>query len=1024
VGLRRDGSRFHCRLSGRPISYQGKNLRVSTFLDVTELKKSENQLRESEEKFRKLSEASTDGIALHDRGLILELNRALAQMFGYEPSEMIGRHATEFADAPSAVEIMKKVQAGSEEIYEALGRRKDGSTFPVEIRGKSVTYQGYPRRIAVFKDISDRKRAETSIDQNTRVAQREREFSKNLIESNLDGILAYDVECRYTTWNSAMEQISGHSREQVLGRIAFEVFPFLKETGEDFYFLEALQGRTAVSQERPYRTPAGREGFFEGRYSPVRNEKGEIIGGLAVIRDITPRRRAEEALRFSESHLKALFESSSQAIVLIGKDLRIQAFNPVAAKSALQLQGMEYEIGQPFLNYILPQDRPRVSERFHQILNGESLRFERSYPGIDGSEHWFEINYNPVWDLKKKIIGICMISFSIDDRKSAEQALRESEEKFRKIFEDASMAMAMVSNFKFIKANRSFQELLGYSEEEITGKTLFDLTHPDDLSRSREIAEKIHNLEEDRFRTEKRYLKKDGQPLWLNISGTVIRDKDGQKIYSLLLLENIDDRKRAQEGLRKSEADLRAVFNSGTQMIALIGRDGRIREFNQNAARVMSSMAGKELKVGKPFVDYVFSDIKDVFLSRLHQVLEGEPISIERPLKGLDGAEHWFEFTYTPVQDQRGEITGLCMTASLIDKRKTAEQALRESEEGYRRLVDFTPEAVLVHDGEKIIFINPAGVKLFGFKDPEAAVHQSIWELIDPQSLEVARLRVQSIQARQEPTQPIDQKWRSRDGRLIDVEVKGIPFLYGNRPAILTIVRDITESKKNRSTLMQYERLAAVGKVIAAIAHEIRNPLAVVSGMSQLLKAKLENRSEFSSELDTILNQANRLKFFMNDILDYSRGLEIHKSSQGLGFLLEESLVMAQAQVGPPHATVQVEIVLDKELPKVSVDRDRLDQVLVNLLVNAYQAVEPGGKITLTGGVLGRWVVLRVEDNGSGILEQDLPRLFEPFFTTKKNGSGLGLSLSQKIIEAHGGKIEVQSVHPRGSCFILSLPLA
>src|ERR1019366_8282916 len=130
---------------------------------------------------------------------------------------------------------------------------------------------------------------------------------------------------------------------------------------------------------------------------------------------------------------------------------------------------------------------------------------------------------------------------------------------------------------------------------------------------------------------------------------------------------------------------------------------------------------------------------------------------------------------------------------------------------------------------------------------------------------------------------------------------KGIPFLYQGIPSVLTIARDITERKKSQQTLLRYERLAAVGKVIAGLAHEIRNPLAVVSGMSQILNAKLESRSEYSQELATILNQTERLKLYMNDILDYSREMEIKKGKVDIQNLLEKSLVVVQAQIGHPH---------------------------------------------------------------------------------------------------------------------------
>src|SRR5258708_32988308 len=156
-------------------------------------------------------------------------------------------------------------------------------------------------------------------------------------------------------------------------------------------------------------------------------------------------------------------------------------------------------------------------------------------------------------------------------------------------------------------------------------------------------------------------------------------------------------------------------------------------------------------------------------------------------------------------------------------------------------------------------------------------------------------------------------------------------------------VRDITESKETQSKLLRYERLATVGKVIAGIAHEIRNPLAVVSGMSQILKAKLENRKEFSQELETILSQTERLKFFMNDILDYSREMDVQKGKKtDTRTLLEKSLVSAQAQVGAEHANVQVRWQFGKNLPVLLIDGERMEQALVNLIMNAYQAL--GGR--------------------------------------------------------------------------------
>ena len=1263
IGIRKDGTRFNCLLSGKPIQYQGRSARVSTFLDITKIKKREQDLFESQELFRKLAEASKDGIAVSERGVILVANPALAQMFGVEVSEMMGRNALEFTAPDFRETLLKKVLEEVETTYEVMGLRKNGTRFPVEITPRMTTYQGRRVRLAFFRDITQRKKIEEEV-------LRQKEFSQNMINSSMDGLLAFDPECRYTLWNPAMERISGHSREEVLGQCAFDVFPFLKQIGEDTHFYGALEGKTSFTQERPYRTPAGRQGFFEAHYMPIKNAQGQILGGLAVIRDITERKKTQEALRLSELNLKAVFNNTFQNITLLDREGRLQAFNANAAvlfqngsgkvleigksfsefmppeiqadfkdrfhkalqgeaiqfehryafqqgedqwmevsynpvfgdrgeiegvclvsssiddrkkaEEAIQkseadiraifdsshqmiilagrngkirdfnqnakrvlekLMGLNLEVGRPLADYVEPEFVKPFQERFKRVLNGESVLLERTVRSMDGRDVWYEFAYNPVFDRQGKVTGACLVIASIDGRKRTEESLKESEEKFRRIFEDSSIAMAMVADYKFIKVNRAFQNLLGYQEEEVTGKTLFEITHPDDLIETREIATKVHNRERDNFQVEKRYLRKDGQSIWANVSGNLIRDEKGEKLYTHILIENITERKQAQEALRKSEEELRAFFNSGSQVTILIRPDGKIQGFNKTAQIMAARVLGRGIEKDMLFAQTLPPGAsQEMFQMSFKAALEGRETTGERSIQSAEGHQRWVEVKYQPVFNERGGADGVCFSLTFIDDRKKTEEALRESqerferlaqvtqegvllhenptivdvnpalasmvgysaeemigksgfdflalesheaarrhmvegssepyevlalrkdgslfpvelqgrnfqykgkelrvlsvrdltwrketerilresEEGYRGLVESSPEAIMVHDGERILYMNPAGVGMFGAQNQDEVAGKSIWELVDPEYREVARRRVESILKNRHSTPPMEQKWKSFDGQPVDVEIKGIPFTFRGRPAIMAILRNITESKKNNQTLLRYERLAAVGKVIAAIAHDVRNPLAVLSGMSQILTAKLEARKEYSQELKTILTQADHLKYFMNDILDYSREMEIRKSKIDVRTILEESLVAAQSQAGAKQGTVQVEWKCAENLPPLFADGERLEQVLANLLVNAYQAVEEKGNIRLSAEAKDGKMFLGVEDDGPGISEADIPRLFEPFFTTKKHGSGLGLSIGQKIAEAHGGRIEMERLKPHGTKFIVELPL-
>src|SRR5437762_937552 len=176
--------------------------------------------------------------------------------------------------------------------------QRDPKSTPTPLTLKSAcTAEKEPLQSSTVQPIPPRRQATNPVDERKLVEaelRRERRFSAHLINSTIEGIYAFDRRCRYTVWNPAMEQIFGVQKSQVLGRVAFDVFPFLKETGEDKLFLEALAGRTAEAKNRPFQIPeSGREGFFEGHYSPVRDLSGKAIGGIAIIHDITERKRAE-----------------------------------------------------------------------------------------------------------------------------------------------------------------------------------------------------------------------------------------------------------------------------------------------------------------------------------------------------------------------------------------------------------------------------------------------------------------------------------------------------------------------------------------------------------------------------------------------------------------------------------------------------------------------------------------------------------------------------------------------------------
>jgi signal transduction histidine kinase len=257
------------------------------------------------------------------------------------------------------------------------------------------------------------------------------------------------------------------------------------------------------------------------------------------------------------------------------------------------------------------------------------------------------------------------------------------------------------------------------------------------------------------------------------------------------------------------------------------------------------------------------------------------------------------------------------------------------------------------------------------------------------------------------------------------VEVNLKRAVLAGQERLLALVRDITERKETQEALMKFERLSTIGEMAAGLAHEIRNPLASISTAAQLLKRRAQKDKDGEDPLaDTILEQSNRLEQLVRDTMDYARS---EKSASLEPFplrpALESAVRLCQVQFGPSHSKVRVEWGWPKEDLRLTANPQRIQQVLINLILNAYQAMPEGGTLRIGMEKVGDRAHLRVEDSGPGIKDEDLRRLFEPFFTTKVGGSGLGLAISRRIAAQYGGKIRVERLS-KGTAFILEIPLA
>jgi PAS domain S-box-containing protein len=444
-------------------------------------------------------------------------------------------------------------------------------------------------------------------------------FLNSLLEASVDGILAFDREYRYTAWNRAMEAISGVRREDVLGKRAFDVFPFLKETGEFKYFLEALAGKTSIVANRPYAVPqTGRAGFFEGHYSPLRSTDGEVIGGVAVIRDITQRKRAEEIANAAHQRLSLHVENTPLAVIEWDNEFRISRWSASAEKlfgwTAEEVLGKRVSDWE----FVFPEDLEAVYEvgqRQRQGIERHGVSRNRNYTKAGAVLHceW----YNSVlYDESERLTSVLSLVLDVTQRKRIEGALHQSEEQYRLLFESSPQAMWVydLETLRFLAVNDAAVLHYGYSLEEFLSMTIKEIRPAEDLPALYAYlsgsTSGLHSAGEWRHR------KKDGTIISVEITSHRL-DFAGRPA-KLVLANDITERRIAEKALRESEDRYRDLVDNSHELMCTHDLDGRVISVNPWAARVLGYP--QDSLIGLNIRDGLLQEYRDQFDNYLHTI--------------------------------------------------------------------------------------------------------------------------------------------------------------------------------------------------------------------------------------------------------------------------------------------------------------------------------------------------------------------------------------------------------------------
>jgi PAS domain S-box-containing protein len=561
--------------------------------------------------------------------------------------------------------------------------------------------------IGVLRDITERRRAEKALKESE-------EKYRQLFDQTPVGIGVTDPAGNVIAVNRRMLEISGHDVEDMMTLNIAETYVDLADRER---LIAELRKEGKVSDfEVPLRRKNGDVYYALLNVDPIVVEGKEAR--LTTIRDISQRKRAEEALRVSERKFRELFEASPAAVVVVSPAGIIVAAN----KATEELTGYSWEElrEKQFagLLTLAPEDLPGLKRRFEALLGGDvGEPYDLEIIRKDGTTRWIRVRNSLLWE-GETLAGIQVISLDITDRKRFQEALRESEEKFRSAFDDANIGMCLVDlDGRLLQVNDQMAEIFGYSREELEGKSVNDFTHPDYLEVSPRFIERSVAGDVERAEFEKKYLHRDGHVLWGLVTSSLIRDAEGEPRYFVSHVRDVTQEKRVEKAVRESEERYRNLVETSADSIMFADLDGIVATINKPGAALLGLDDPEEV-VGKDILEFVArAEDREAAAADLQRVLkEGTLMNVSYDLRRKDGSIFPSESSGSLVRDAEGKPMGFIAVTRDVSDRVRAEEALRASEGLYRTLFEKSPAAVALLDPSGVIAeCNAATEELTGY---------------------------------------------------------------------------------------------------------------------------------------------------------------------------------------------------------------------------------------------------------------------------------------------------------------------
>jgi PAS domain S-box-containing protein len=1017
--------------------------------DITARKKMELSLREQREELNFILEGAKVATWYWDiPRKVARFNDYFWQLLGYDNSETPS-NPREFNNLVHPDDLPPFITKATKHLelrnnpqvfeHEMRLRAKGGSYKWVLNRGRALTWneEGYPiQGSGIFVDITSQKEAVMQL-------KAQQELLDMVSESAMVSFWELDLDTEHVKISSTFFKILGFETDEFKLTLT-SAFDLVHPDDQEPHFNHAIQKielEESFEVELRLRTKQGAYNWVVVRGELYVLEGKKYYAGLLI--DINQRKQTELELQQSQEKLNLAIEGSRIGI------WEWDIPNQKVSNNALMFKHLGHDPKvltdryEDWVEYLHPEDVPRIQESFHlQTGASDNFRLEYRILNAKGHYHWvYDTGKVTGRDNSGQATHATGITVDISELKSTELALTESQQRTELILNAAKLGLWEWSyQTDEVFYNRHWGGMLGFTPEEIkpVSQTFFELIHPEDTPLLREALNDQLEGKTELFEVEIRLRTKDGNWKWVHDKGRVMsRDENGNPVKVAGIHIDIDHRKAAERALSESEAFFRSLFEDSPLGILFCNIDGGIQEANEMATQLLG-YSRKEL-THKTLND--LSTDGQLFEGLVRTLEQGTTINqFEQQLRHKNGDQIWSNLLVSVIRDIEGRPESIICSIEDITSRVEAQQALQESEDLKRAILDALPDLKFRIDKEHrfVSFFAPKLESPHLIAHPEEFLGKKVEEVLPPHIAQALKTNLHKALEHGE-VETFEYPLPSEIGmRFYEARVNSI-----NNSDVIIVVRDITDLKIAQQSLQKKlkeldhnnEKLTRyvnsnlqLENFAHTVSHDLREPARTMNSFAQLLKRRYEDQidEDANAYLDFISKSATHMNKLIEDLLEFAR----FTNSDDPGFEavdLNELLVVVQQSISGLIKDKNANVIIPEPLPVLNGNPTKLGQLFQNLISNGVKFQRKGiqPKVTINVVDQGEFWKFSVSDNGIGIDEEHHVQIFQLFrrLHSKKiyPGSGIGLALCKRVVEQHGGDIWVESKPGEGATFIFTL---